>query len=233
MRQVVLDTETTGLEWDQGHRVIEIGCVEVIGRRITKNRFHTFLNPDREIDLSALEVHGISNEALREKPTFPDIVDQLTAFISGSELIIHNASFDIGFLNYELSLIDGPIATIEDVCSIQDTLQLARQLHPGQRNSLDALCKRYSVDNSHRLLHGALLDAEILADVFLLMTGGQSEFSFVGEPSKPKDGQAGKAVGVGQQSADDLLVVYARDDELVLHQKWLDALDRDKLQPEA
>ena len=232
MRQIILDTETTGLEWEQGHRIIEIGCVELIGRRITKNRFHTFLNPGREIDVGALEVHGIQRESLLDKPGFVDISGELIKFLSGSELIIHNAKFDIGFLNHELSLIDGSIAEIQDVCTVQDTLQLARQLHPGQRNSLDALCKRYGVDNSHRVLHGAMLDAEILADVYLLMTGGQSELSFISQNDKLKVVRGATIDSTDKFNGGDLLVIQPRQEELKLHKKWLKILGKDKLSTE-
>lgn len=174
MRQVVLDTETTGLDPTEGHRIIEIGCVEVIGRRLTGNRFHVYLNPEREIDPGAVEVHGLSAEFLADKPRFADIAEDLLAYIKGAELIIHNAPFDIGFLNHELQLLPTSLASVADYCTVLDTLALARKKHPGQRNNLDALCKRYNVDNRHRELHGALLDAEILAEVYLVMTGGQT-----------------------------------------------------------
>ncbi|MET0094439.1 MAG: DNA polymerase III subunit epsilon, partial [Sedimenticola sp.] len=173
MRQIVLDTETTGLEPEQGHRIIEIGCVEMVNRRLTGNNFHQYLQPDREIDLAAVEVHGITNEFLADKPRFGDVVEDFVNYIEGAELIIHNAPFDVGFINHELRELGGwdEVATI---CSVIDTLVMAKKMHPGQRNSLDALCKRYDIDNSHRELHGALLDAEILADVYLSMTGGQT-----------------------------------------------------------
>lgn len=173
MRQVVLDTETTGLEAEQGHRIIEIGAVELVNRRLTRRHFHVYINPEREIDAGALAVHGISSEFLADKPRFHDIVDEFLAFVDGAELIIHNAAFDVTFINYELALLDDPRAPIGSRCRVTDSLALARDKHPGQRNSLDALCKRYGVDNSARELHGALLDAEILADVYLAMTGGQ------------------------------------------------------------
>jgi len=174
LRQVVLDTETTGINPKDGHKIIEIGCVELINRRLTQNRFHVYVNPDREIDAGAIEVHGISNEFLQDKPRFADIVEDFLQFTAGAELIIHNAPFDIGFLNHELSLLGGRLGKVEDICTVFDTLAYARKKHPGARNSLDALCKRYGIDNSHRELHGALLDAEILADVYLIMTGGQA-----------------------------------------------------------
>ncbi|HXH04115.1 MAG TPA: DNA polymerase III subunit epsilon, partial [Candidatus Competibacteraceae bacterium] len=173
MRQVVLDTETTGLDPAQGHRVIEIGCVELVNRRHSGRHFHHYLQPDREIDAEAIQVHGISNEFLADKPRFADIAAEFLAFVDGAELVIHNAAFDVGFLNHELRLYDPAHPGLENLCRVLDTLVLARQLHPGQRNTLDALCKRYGVDNSQRTLHGALLDAEILADVYLAMTGGQ------------------------------------------------------------
>ncbi|MFK5947204.1 MAG: DNA polymerase III subunit epsilon [Methylococcales bacterium] len=173
IRQVVLDTETTGLNPREGHKIIEIGCVELIDRRLTKNTFHVYLNPGREIDAGAIEVHGITNEFLQDKPRFQDIVDDYLAFTEGAELVIHNAPFDVGFLNHELSLLKGRKTTVEQHSTIFDTLPFARNKYPGARASLDALCKRFGIDNSHRELHGALLDAEILADVYLAMTGGQ------------------------------------------------------------
>ncbi len=172
MRQVVLDTETTGLEFRLGDRVIEIGCVEILGRKLTGSRFHRYINPEREIEAGAMAVHGISNEFLADKPKFRDIVRDFLDFIRGAELVIHNAAFDVGFLNHELSLLGLP--PLEEVCGgVVDTLRLAKELHPGRRNSLDALCERYAVDNSGRTLHGALLDAELLAEVYLGMTRGQ------------------------------------------------------------
>lgn len=174
MRQIVLDTETTGLETSQGHRIIEIGCVELIDRRVTENHWHHYINPQREVDTGAFEVHGISNEFLQDKPLFKDLADDFLDYIKGAELVIHNAAFDVGFLNYELSLLDDDWPTVETLSSILDTLKMARQKHPGQKNNLDALCNRYEIDNSHRSVHGALLDARILADVYLIMTGGQT-----------------------------------------------------------
>jgi DNA polymerase-3 subunit epsilon len=173
-RQVVLDTETTGINPKEGHKIIEIGCVELLNRRLTQNRFHVYLNPDREIDAGAIEVHGITNDFLQDKPRFADIAKDFMAFTRDAELIIHNAPFDVGFLNHELALLNKNPQTVESNSSVFDTLTYARKKHPGARNSLDALCKRYGIDNSHRDLHGALLDAEILADVYLIMTGGQA-----------------------------------------------------------
>src|SRR5580704_6062407 len=173
MRQIVLDTETTGLEVEQQHRIIEIGCVELVNRRLTGRSFHRYLNPDRDIDEGALEVHGLSREQLAKEARFADIHAELMEFLRDAELIIHNAPFDVAFLNAELARV-GAAPAITEVCKILDTLPLARQMHPGQRNSLDALCKRYSVDNSRRDYHGALLDARLLAEVYLAMTGGQA-----------------------------------------------------------
>ncbi len=173
MRQVILDTETTGLEPAQGHRIIEIGCVEMLNRRLTGRRFHQYLQPDREIDAGAVEVHGITNDFLIGKPRFAEVVDEFLTFIRDAELIIHNAPFDVGFINAELARLGVAYGQLSGYCRVLDTLVQARRLHPGQRNSLDALCKRYSIDNAHRELHGALLDAEILAEVYLAMTGGQ------------------------------------------------------------
>ncbi len=177
MRQVVLDTETTGLEPEQGHRIIEVGCVELVNRRLTGRHFHQYLQPDRSIDEGAVAVHGITNEFLADKPRFADIVDGLMEFIRGSELVIHNAPFDVGFIDSELARLGDPWQGLEAYARVLDTLTVARQLHPGQKNSLDALCRRYGVDNAHRELHGALLDAEILADIYLCMTGGQTNLS--------------------------------------------------------
>jgi len=174
MRQIVLDTETTGLEVSQGHRIIEIGCIELVNRRVTGNHWHHYVNTDREIDSGAFEVHGISKDFLQDKPRFADLAEDFVSYVAGAELVIHNAAFDVGFLDNELALLDPPLAPLQDLCTVLDTLLLARQKHPGQKNNLDALCKRYDIDNSHRSLHGALLDARILADVYLAMTGGQT-----------------------------------------------------------
>lgn len=175
-RQIILDTETTGISVDEGHRIIEIGCIEMMDRKLTGNHFHQYINPDREVEAGALAVHGISNEFLSDKPFFKDVADQFMDFVSGAELIIHNAPFDVSFINLELRLMESKWKKINDQCRIIDTLLMARKLHAGQRNSLDALCKRYSVDHSKRELHGALLDAHLLAQVYLAMTGGQGSF---------------------------------------------------------
>ena len=184
MRQIVLDTETTGLEPGAGHRVIEIGCVELVNRKPTQNRFHRYINPEREVDRGALEVHGIENDFLATQPKFAEVAAELVEFISGAELVIHNADFDIEFLNHELKRLPGMPQEIRERCGVLDTLALARRMHPGQRNSLDALAKRYNVDNSKRELHGALLDAQILADIYLAMTGGQVSLSLETEPTR-------------------------------------------------
>jgi DNA polymerase-3 subunit epsilon len=180
MRQIILDTETTGLEPRLGHRIIEIGCVEVIDRRVTGNRYHQYINPERDIDEGAEEVHGISTAFLADKPLFVDVVDDFLNFIRGAELVIHNAPFDVGFIDHELNLLKQKNNHINNICTVLDTLVLARKMHPGQKNNLDALCKRYGIDNSQRDLHGALLDAEILAETYLAMTGGQTALSLGG-----------------------------------------------------
>jgi len=227
MRQVVLDTETTGLEPSQGHRIIEIGCVEIISRRITQQRYHQYINPERAVDEGALEVHGISDEFLADKPVFFKVVDDFLDFVRGAELIIHNAPFDVGFINHELRLLNASIGKIESCCRIADTLTMARQLHPGQRNSLDALCKRYGIDNTHRELHGALLDAEILADVYLAMTGGQTDLSFL---SAEAESQAAEQIVVSRaqqvQRTQSLKVIVASTEELALHEQRLQAIDK-------
>jgi|GEM_PF-36015 len=190
MRSVVLDTETTGMPVTDGHRIIEIGCVEVIGRRLTGRHYHVYLQPDREVDEGAIAVHGITNEFLVDKPRFRDIADEFFEFIKDAQLVIHNAAFDLGFINNEFALLgQQERAEITDHCSVLDTLLMARERHPGQRNSLDALCKRYGVDNSGRDLHGALLDAEILADVWLTMTGGQTNLSLAGDGESSDGGR--------------------------------------------
>ena len=219
-RQIVLDTETTGLEPSQGHRIIEIGCVELINRRLTGNNYHQYLQPDREIDEGALQVHGISNEFLKDKPRFNDIVDDLMSYLKGAELVIHNAPFDVGFLNHELKSVAKAPGVIADHCTVIDTLVMARKMHPGQKNNLDALCKRYDVNNTQRDLHGALLDAEILSEVYLRMTGGQVGLALDSEQSTVKeDGVA----TVSRISADrpPLRVVSASNEELTVHEAFL------------
>lgn len=226
-RQIVLDTETTGLEASQGHRLIEVGCVEVINRRLTGRHFHQYVNPQREIDAGAIEVHGITNAMLADKPLFAHIADELLEFIRGAELIIHNAAFDLSFLNAEFGLLSRGIEPVEAMCGVIDTLVLARQRHPGQKNNLDALCQRYGVDNSQRDLHGALLDAEILADVYLAMTGGQTALALAGAESDG-GGQVGADVSIRRLPADRaaLAVIRANAEELGAHELRL--LDIDK-----
>ncbi len=223
-RQVVLDTETTGLNPQEGHRIIEIGCVELFNRRLTGKRFHVYINPDRIIDGGAIEVHGITNEFLKDKPQFADVAEDFIAFIRGAELIIHNAPFDVGFINHEFALLNNNTGTVTGYSQVFDTLSYARKKHPGQRNSLDALCKRYGIDNSHRDLHGALLDAEILADVFLLMTGGQSSLL---DESATAMGAAGSQQSIVRLSADRpaLAVIRCNADELQAHLQRLDAIE--------
>ena len=222
-RQVVLDTETTGFEYRQGHRIIEIGCVEVINRKLTGNNYQVYLNPEREIDQGAMEVHGITNEFLQDKPLFADIYQTLIEYLRGAELVIHNAVFDIGFLDAELIKIVDSTPKIEQICSVHDTLVEARKMFPGQRNDLDSLCKRYEIDNSHRELHGALLDAEILADVYLLMTGGQTALSL------ESDMKSENLSNQGTDSVDlsDLALPFVKPEsvELKEHIEWLDSLD--------
>ena len=224
MRQIALDTETTGLSFQLGHRVIEIGCVEIIDRRPTNNHLHYYVNPEREIDAGALAVHGISLEFLQDKPVFVDIAEEFCEFIKDSELIIHNAPFDVGFLNNELKLNCKHLGKITTHCKITDTLALARQLHPGQRNNLDALCKRYYIDNSTRDLHGALLDAEILARVYLAMTGGQvSLFDDIKQIDKPNIiNEANRSTNNDRKS---LPIINATKEELKAHEKFLKLLD--------
>lgn len=225
-RQVVLDTETTGLETSQGHRIIEIGCVELINRRLTGRHYHQYINPEREIDAGAMEVHGITNEFVQDKPVFSAVVDEFLDFIRGAELVIHNAPFDVGFIDYELKLLKRS-EKVADCCSVIDSLVMARQKHPGQRNSLDALCQRYGVDNSQRDLHGALLDAEILADVYLLMTGGQIGLTLAGEGGNAAGGPE-IAGGIRRLDANrpPLPVVRASDSEMIAHQERLEAIDK-------
>jgi DNA polymerase-3 subunit epsilon len=224
MRQIVLDTETTGLEPAQGHRIIEIGCVEMINRRLTGNHYHQYIQPDREIDDGAIEVHGISNEFLADKPRFQDIVEDFLRYVKDAELIIHNAPFDIGFINSELQRYEKNHPTIENLCGIIDTLALARELHPGQKNNLDALCKRYDVDNSHRELHGALLDAEILADVYLRMTGGQ-EALFVESQQQAAEVSHQEINRISSDRA-ALNIVYANQAEIEAHEQRLQAIQK-------
>lgn len=224
MRQVVLDTETTGLEPSQGHRIIEIGCVEMVGRKFTGRHYHQYINPDREVEEGAIEVHGITNEFLADKPRFHEVAKDFLDFIDGAELVIHNAPFDVGFIDHEFKMLGG-YPKVASICGVIDSLVLARQKHPGQKNNLDALCKRYGVDNSARDLHGALLDAEILADVYLLMTGGQRALMLAGEEGEEQGGISGAAVRRLNLAPGSLQVLAANEQELAEHDKILDQLD--------
>ena len=226
LRQIVLDTETTGLDPRQGHRIIEIGGVELINRRLTGQHFHEYLQPDRQIDPAAMEVHGITNEFLADKPRFPDIAQAFLDFVRDAELIIHNAPFDIGFLDHELTRMKHSNSRMSDCCQIMDTLVLARRLHPGQRNTLDALCKRYEVDNARRTLHGALLDAEILADVYLAMTGGQVSLSLVEEASDTQIREQRSEISSIKAERAPLIVIQATAEEQAAHKRYLDLLDK-------
>ncbi|RUR19736.1 DNA polymerase III subunit epsilon [Legionella sp. km535] len=221
MRQIILDTETTGIGPEQGHRVIEIGCVELIDRKLTGRHYHVYLNPEREVDEGAFRVHGISNEFLQDKPLFKDVVSEFLQFVGGAELVIHNAPFDVGFLNSELKHIHWK-KKLEEYCDIFDTLELAREKHPGQRNSLDALCKRYSIDNSNRQLHGALLDAEILAFVYLAMTGGQT--SLFSESETVTSNLNNNVNELTALCLTNPIVVVASDEELSAHHDFVNFL---------
>lgn len=225
-RQIVLDTETTGLEPSQGHRIIEIGCVELVDRKLTGKHYHQYIQPEREIDQGALEVHGISNEFLADKPVFSHIVDEFLAFVDGAELIIHNAPFDIGFLDHELKLAANKVKKISKICSVIDSLVLARSKHPGQKNNLDALCKRYAIDNAKRELHGALLDAEILADVYLMMTGGQTSLGLDAK-MQVEGAQSDKNTPLTlNKDRSRLAVLAASQAELDAHQALLSVIDK-------
>lgn len=220
MRQIILDTETTGIEPTQGHRIIEIGCMEMINRRLTRQHFHYYINPDRDIEAGAQAVHGISSEFLQDKPRFAEIVKEFIEYIKGAELIIHNAPFDVGFLNHELKLHDKQLGRIQDYCTITDTLTMARKLHPGQRNNLDALTKRYNIDNFERDLHGALLDAQILAQVYLAMTGGQSDFSF--DNATDNSQQQHTSVAKSKRTVKQLKIIQPTAEELSADQAYFD-----------
>jgi DNA polymerase-3 subunit epsilon len=220
MRQIVLDTETTGLEAELGHRIIEIGCVELVNRRPTGRTFHRYVNPERDIDAAAVGVHGMARADLAREPLFADVADEFLAFIADAELVIHNAPFDVGFLDAELARTNVPTRTIASVARVLDTLALARQRHPGQRNNLDALCKRYSVDNSNRDLHGALLDARLLADVYLAMSGGQAALA-LDDRGFAQLASPGSAARAPLRSGGPLLVIMATPDELMAHEALL------------
>ena len=220
MRQIVLDTETTGIEPKEGHRIIEIGCVEVVNRKLTGNHFHVYINPGRQIEQEAIEVHGITNEFLQDKPVFADVAQDFVNFIRGAQLVIHNAPFDVGFMDHEFAMEPSTKGVVtRDICDVLDTLMLARKMHPGQKNNLDALCRRYGIDNSHRTLHGALLDAEILADVYLLMTGGQTKLKLASSGSSEGDSNEVRPI---RRTANKLKVIKASADELLKHEARLD-----------
>ncbi|MDY7220399.1 DNA polymerase III subunit epsilon [Denitrificimonas sp. JX-1] len=227
MRYVVLDTETTGMPVTDGHRIIEIGCVEIVGRQLTGRHYHVYIQPDREIDEGAIAVHGITDEYLKDKPRFKDIADEFYEFIQGAELVIHNAPFDIGFINNEYALLGQKERA--DItaghCTVLDTLVMARERHPGQRNSLDALCKRYGVDNSGRELHGALLDAEILAEVYLAMTGGQTHLSLAGDGGDDGSGYV-RPTAIKRIAMDrpPLTVLAPTEEELEAHQQFIERI---------
>ena len=231
MRQVVLDTETTGLSTAQGHRIIEIGCLELVNRRLTGREFHRFLNPDRDIDEGAERVHGISRADLETEPRFPEIVDDFLAFIKDAELIIHNATFDVGFLDNELKLIKHKRAKISDHATVLDTLTLAREMHPGQRNSLDALCKRYEVDATKRDVHGALIDSELLANVYLAMTGGQTAMLLSDDaddayldPDVAGHHAEDVSTGTTKAAVSDLVIIAASPQESTAHDAMLEKI---------
>lgn len=220
-RQVVLDTETTGLSTADDHRIIEIGCVEIVNRKATGQTFHQYINPQRDIDAGALEVHGITSEFLADKPVFADIAQAFLNFVEGAELIIHNAPFDVGFLNHELAKLNAESPKIDAICEVLDTLKTARDRHPGQKNNLDALCKRYHVDNTNRTLHGALLDAEILADVYLAMTGGQVSLSLAAEQLEQGRVETNAVNLTATSARGQLKVIRANAAELEAHQAML------------
>lgn len=224
MRQVVLDTETTGIDPKQGHRIIEIGCVELIDRKLTGNHYHVYINPDRIVEQEAIDVHGITNEFLADKPRFSEICDSFYEFVKGAELVIHNAPFDVGFINHEYRLMDSNAPLVNEYCGVLDTLALAKRKHPGQKNNLDALCKRYGIDNSHRELHGALLDSEILADVYLLMSGGQTRLALDAD-SEVSDQTATGPLRV-KADISRLVVAKASDAECQEHEAYLDGIGK-------
>ena len=228
VRQIVLDTETTGLEPSQGHKIIEIGCVEMVNRRLTGNNYHQFIQPDRAIDEGAQAVHGISNEFLADKPRFSDVVKDFVEYLDGAELIIHNAPFDVGFINHEFAQIGEEYGTVASYCTVIDTLVMARKMRPGKKNNLDVLCREYDVNNAHRELHGALLDAELLAEVYLRMTGGQSALLLDSEEASG----SGANASVKKLSADrkPIKIIKADDDELNAHQAIVEKMGRENWQ---
>jgi len=223
MRQIVLDTETTGLEPSQGHRIIEIGCVEMINRRLTGNNYHQYIQPDREIDEGAQAVHGISNQFLADKPRFSDIVKDFIEYIDGAELIIHNAPFDVGFIDHELKQLGDEYGKVVTYCTVIDTLVMARKMRPGKKNNLDVLCKEYDVNNAHRDLHGALLDAELLSEVYLRMTGGQSKLSLDSEETA-KTASGERVIKKLSVDRKPIKIITANDDELQAHQAIIEKM---------
>jgi DNA polymerase III subunit epsilon len=230
MRQIVLDTETTGIDPKQGHRIIEIGCVELINRKLTGNHYHQYINPQRVVEQEAIAVHGITNEFLEDKPVFKDVYDDFMQFIEGAELVIHNAPFDVGFIDHELKIIGrGKWKNTATHCTVLDTLALARKMFPGQKNNLDALCRRFGIDNSHRSLHGALLDSEILADVFLLMTGGQKDLKLAEDDNS--EANSYKIKPINRNLINQLKVVKANQQELKDHQDRLSFLENKSGKP--
>ncbi|MFC0116679.1 DNA polymerase III subunit epsilon [Pseudoalteromonas xiamenensis] len=224
-RQIVLDTETTGIDPKAGHRIIEIGCVELINRRLTGNNFHVYINPDRDIEDEAIDVHGITNEFLRDKPRFHQIAQEFIDFIKGAELVIHNAPFDVGFMDHEFAALNQHIQPTREMCQVLDTLDMARKMHPGQKNSLDALCRRYDIDNSKRTLHGALLDSEILADVYLGMTGGQAKLNLGQNVESSNQSEQGGIVRLSENRK-PLKIVYASADEVIAHEERMQLVEK-------
>jgi DNA polymerase-3 subunit epsilon len=225
MRQIVLDTETTGLEPELGHRIIEIGCIEIVNRRVTGRTFHRYLNPERAIDEGAMSVHGIKRADLDDKPKFAEIAAELIEFIKDAELVIHNAAFDTAFLDAELARLPGERLAVATLCRVLDSLALARSMHPGQRNNLDALCKRYEIDNSHREMHGALLDSQILAEVYLAMTGGQVGLA-LSDNSNANAANGGEPLRALIRTSLPLVVVMASDEEALAHESMLAVISK-------
>lgn len=224
MRQIVLDTETTGINPLDGHRIIEIGCVEMIDRKLSGNNFHVYINPQREVEQEAINIHGITNDFLVDKPKFVDIAESFIDYIRGAELVIHNAPFDVGFMDHEFKLVGRNLPVTRDICTVLDTLALARKIRPGKKNNLDALCKAYHVDNGHRTFHGALLDSEILADVYLFMTGGQGALGL--GHSDESTNHHGETGIIRIKNAPGLKVIRANADELTKHQLYLDGIEK-------
>ncbi|WP_105200560.1 MULTISPECIES: DNA polymerase III subunit epsilon [unclassified Pseudoalteromonas] len=225
-RQIVLDTETTGINPKDGHRIIEIGCVELVNRRLTGNNFHVYINPQRGIEDEAIDVHGITTEFLKGKPLYHQVADEFLDYIRGAELVIHNAPFDVGFMDHEFALLNRGLPKTADVCEVLDTLVMARNMHPGQKNSLDALCRRYDIDNSKRTLHGALLDAEILADVYLAMTGGQKKLNLAQNNEQQDSANSGGIIRLSSDRA-PLSVIRASEAELAEHEERLDLVAKE------